>query len=57
MDPLKVELDEYLVKDEKYDWIYQNELIKTQIRSVSLDLVIPYEDEEGEEEEEGTKEA
>jgi hypothetical protein len=29
MDPLRVELKEYLERDEKYDWVYQNEMIKT----------------------------
>jgi hypothetical protein len=27
MDPLKLELDEYLEKDEKYEWIFQNECV------------------------------
>ena len=43
MDPLRVELNEYLERDEKYDWIYTNEHVKKQHRSISLDLVVPYE--------------
>jgi len=37
MDKLRVDLTEYLVKDEVYNWVYTNDLIKKQMRSMSLD--------------------
>lgn len=42
MDPLKVELENYLMVDEVFGWRYENSEIKL-ARSLSLDLAVPYE--------------
>ena len=44
MDDLRVELTEYLVKDEKYNWEYTDQMITKQMRSKSMDLVQPIEE-------------
>ena len=50
MAPLRVELAEYLQKDEVYDWEFTNPLIKIQNRSRSMDHCFePEEPAEGEE--------
>ena len=38
MDPKRVELKEFLEKDEQYDWKFVNPMIKKQVRSVSFDM-------------------
>mmetsp|Transcript_11481 Transcript_11481/g.19431 ORF Transcript_11481/g.19431 Transcript_11481/m.19431 type:complete len:88 (-) Transcript_11481:86-349(-) len=43
MDPLKRELDEYLEKDEEYQWVFISEHVKVQTRSKSLDMCKEYE--------------
>lgn len=48
MDPTRVELKEFLEKDELYDWKFTNALIKKQVRSVSFDMAKEYELAEGE---------
>ena len=48
MDPLYVELTNYLEKEENFLWAFKNPLIKKQKRSLSLDKARPYEMAEGE---------
>ena len=43
MHPVKVDLTEFLVKDEFYNWEFVSPLVKRQNRSKSLDMTIPYE--------------
>ena len=38
MDPKRVELKEFLEKDEQYEWKFLDPLIKKQVRSVSFDM-------------------
>ena len=40
--PARADLIYFLVKDRTYNWEYTNKLIKKQIRSKSVDLVVPY---------------
>jgi hypothetical protein len=42
MNPFKVELENYLQKDEEYPWKFSDTQIKVS-RSLSLDHAIPYE--------------
>lgn len=46
MHPEKQALENFLLKDEKYEWEYSNPLIKRQIRSKSIDMCQPIEDEQ-----------
>ena len=39
----RVELLEFLERDEKYNWTFTNEVIRNQHRSLSLDQCVPYE--------------
>ena len=43
--PARADLIYFLVKDRTYNWEYTNKLIKKQIRSKSVDLVVPYQGE------------
>ena len=45
MDPLYVELTEYLRKDNAFDWVFTNPLVKKQLRSKSEDMRLPWNDE------------
>jgi len=43
------EIQDYLVKDEMYDWLYEDELLVNYKRTISLDQCIPIDlDEEDE---------
>lgn len=42
----RVELLEFLERDEKYNVIFTNEIIRKQNRSLSLDQCVPYEEED-----------
>ena len=54
MHPEAVEMREFLVRDEKYGWRFLNEVAAAGVacrgRSISVDLAIPYDDMEEEDE-------
>ena len=43
MDPLYVELTNYLEKEEEFSWAFKDKFVKKQHRSLSLDKAKPYE--------------
>lgn len=44
LESARVDLLEYLEKDEEYNWVFTHDLIKKQHRSLSVDLSKPYVD-------------
>jgi len=43
MNKERRELQNYLIKDEKYDWLYEDEALIDYKRTISLDFCIPIE--------------